>query len=453
MTWINQVSVYLCYTKSAKRINPTKFYYVLLNITVNYGIPFSVSGNENPINAESGLSGNVSNLAELTLRLKKMIQRDSEMNFNSVTFIGLTHAEVPRTLDPNVLPGIIRLSTILQNRTNCMVRSPVCIILMSRAPWSKWEMEAKLNSPPVTIKLQPYSRAQLSELMTQCLIATKNTESFSIDDNDSCKSEDEAFSDDLGEDFYRNFADVILGTFHAVAKSYPQLVSAARMALPAYLKPVLEKRIESDNSRALYRNVEPVLKKCLTTANLKESFGKTFEDQMKLVMQSYETHMMADIIPAEESRSYSRLSLELPFYSKFLLISAYIASYNPVKSDKRFFMKYHGKFKKRVQHCASVAAHKRSSQLLGPKQFPLDRMLAIFYVIVDVDEEKLRREGGAPTDIASQISSLVSLNLLTQVSTELDLPKYKCNVGLDFIRLLAKNVRFEVHKYLYDIQN
>ena len=425
----------------------------MLNTTVNYGIPFSESGNENPINAESGLSGNVSNLAELTLRLKKMIQRDSEMNFNSVTFIGLTHAEVLRTLDPNVLPGIIRLSTILQNRTNCMVRSPVCIILMSRAPWSKWEMEAKLNSPPVTIKLQPYSRAQLSELMTQCLIATKNTESFSIDDNDSCKSEDEAFSDDLGEDFYRNFADVILGTFHAVAKSYPQLVSAARMALPAYLKPVLEKRIESDNSRALYRNVEPVLKKCLTTANLKESFGKTFEDQMKLVMQSYETHMMADIIPAEESRSYSRLSLELPFYSKFLLISAYIASYNPVKSDKRFFMKYHGKFKKRVQHCASVAAHKRSSQLLGPKQFPLDRMLAIFYVIVDVDEEKLRREGGAPTDIASQISSLVSLNLLTQVSTELDLPKYKCNVGLDFIRLLAKNVRFEVHKYLYDIQN
>ena len=45
-----------------------------------------------------------------------MIQRDSEMNFNSVTFIGLTHAEVLRTLDPNVLPGIIRLSTILQNR-------------------------------------------------------------------------------------------------------------------------------------------------------------------------------------------------------------------------------------------------------------------------------------------------------------------------------------------------
>lgn len=32
-------------------------------------------------------------------------------------------------------------------------------------------------------------------------------------------------------------------------------------------------------------------------------------------------------------------SLELPYYSKYLLISAYIASYNPAKTDKRFFSK------------------------------------------------------------------------------------------------------------------
>ena len=35
-------------------------------------------------------------------------------------------------------------------------------------------------------------------------------------------------------------------------------------------------------------------------------------------------------------------SLELPYYSKYLLISAYIASYNPAKSDKRFFSKVRG---------------------------------------------------------------------------------------------------------------
>lgn len=52
------------------------------------------------------------------------------------------------------------------------------------------------------------------------------------------------------------------------------------------------------------------------------------------------------------------------------------------------------------------------------------------------------------------MASLVSLQLLTQVGSSdmdsIEIPKYKCNVGLDFIRLVAKNVKFEIHKYLYD---
>lgn len=38
--------------------------------------------------------------------------------------------------------------------------------------------------------------------------------------------------------------------------------------------------------------------------------------------------------------------MELPFYSKFLLIAAYLASYNPARTDRRFFMKHHGKQRK-----------------------------------------------------------------------------------------------------------
>ncbi|GAA6078131.1 origin recognition complex subunit 5 [Tachysurus ichikawai] len=38
--------------------------------------------------------------------------------------------------------------------------------------------------------------------------------------------------------------------------------------------------------------------------------------------------------------------VELPYYSKFLLIAAYLASYNPARTDRRFFLKHHGKMKK-----------------------------------------------------------------------------------------------------------
>jgi hypothetical protein len=49
------------------------------------------------------------------------------------------------------------------------------------------------------------------------------------------------------------------------------------------------------------------------------------------------------------SSSSSRLTVELPFYSKFLMIAAYLASYNPQKTDKRFFVKHHGKQRKTAQ--------------------------------------------------------------------------------------------------------
>ena len=35
----------------------------------------------------------------------------------------------------------------------------------------------------------------------------------------------------------------------------------------------------------------------------------------------------------------ARASVELPFYSKYILLAAYLASYNPPKTDKRFFSK------------------------------------------------------------------------------------------------------------------
>lgn len=395
------------------------------------------------------IAGSANNLSEFVFGLKKMFQHDADLNVSSLTIIGFAHAEMLRNVESNVLPGLVRLASVVQSRLNSTVSNSLCVILMSRLPWNKWELDSTLNSSPIIVKLEPYSKSKLSILLNQYLITTYGTKRKNVDKNAP------EVSEDLPEDFYRIFSDVILGTFSAVAKSFPQFVSAARMVLPVYMKPIEEEKIESDNSRALYRNIEPFLKKSLTTANLKEAYGQNFEEQMKLQKRCYEQVLSSDgTMSSEEPKTYSRLDVELPFISKFLLISAYIASYNPVKSDKRFFMKYHGKFRKRVQKSASLAAHKRSSQLLGPKMFCLDRMLAIFYVIVDIEQDGLKCVGGASANILSQISSLVTLNLMTsQLDAGLDAPKYKCNIGLDFIRLVAKNVRFEIHKYLYDIDN
>lgn len=74
------------------------------------------------------------------------------------------------------------------------------------------------------------------------------------------------------------------------------------------------------------------------------------------------------------------LSFDLPYYAKFFLIAAYLASYNPAKADRHIFVKNRGKDRKKKRQ-----KRKQPEQLLGPKAFALDRLLAIFYAIIGED--------------------------------------------------------------------
>ena len=79
------------------------------------------------------------------------------------------------------------------------------------------------------------------------------------------------------------------------------------------------------------------------------------------------------------------------------------------------------------------------------KAFPLDRMMAIFYSVVD-------EEVAPSANIQGQIASLVTLQFLMSVGSDdsLDMPKFKCNVGLEFIRQMSRQVNFDIDRYLYD---
>ncbi|KAH9370162.1 hypothetical protein HPB48_013084 [Haemaphysalis longicornis] len=172
----------------------------------------------------------------------------------------------------------------------------------------------------------------------------------------------------------------------------------------------------------------------------------------------------------ETSGSQQALRMELPFHARFLLLAAYLASYNPPGTDRKFFVKartsntkrqkkasqllsqhllgpkqfplnrlvaiFHAIVDEQVAPSAvtlSQGSHPLSQHLLGPKQFPLNRLVAIFHAIVD--------EQVAPSAVTlSQVESLVSLRLLARVSREeqLSTPRYKCLVGLDCIRAVAK---------------
>ncbi|XP_010120832.1 PREDICTED: origin recognition complex subunit 5-like, partial [Chlamydotis macqueenii] len=205
----------------------------------------------------------------------------------------------------------------------------------------------------------------------------------------------------------------------------------AALNFSKYCEPVVRGEANERDTRKLWKNIEPHLKKAMQTVYLRE-----------ISSSQWERLQHDDGEPGQLKGLSAHTHVELPYYSKFLLIAAYLASYNPVRTDKRFFLKHHGKIRK----TNFMKKHeKTSNHLLGPKPFPLDRLLAILYSIVD--------NRVAPTaNIFSQITSLVTLQLLSMVghNDQLDGPRYKCTVSLDFIRAVARTVNFDIIKYLYD---
>lgn len=142
---------------------------------------------------------------------------------------------------------------------------------------------------------------------------------------------------------------------------------------------------------------------------------------------------------------------DLPFYTTHLLIAAYLASYNPSRTDVTYFMKHTDKRKnKRRAPAATVASaaksRKISRHLLTPSPFPLDRLLAICRALID---------GSVPqvADMYTQIATLTSMRLLVRAGAgSADVleagGRWRVNFGWEYARALGRSVGLEVGEYL-----
>ncbi|KAJ1677608.1 hypothetical protein EV182_005815 [Spiromyces aspiralis] len=144
--------------------------------------------------------------------------------------------------------------------------------------------------------------------------------------------------------------------------------------------------------------------------------------------------------------------LDLPYYTKFLLISGFLASYNPTKMDVQYFARTKGdggfgiKRRGRKPKAKEAMANGMDrQQLLGPKAFPIERMLAIFYSILDNPVD-------CTVNVYSQVASLITLRLLVRTTPmdKLETMRCRCNVSYDFIRQVSQSVMFDIDRYLYN---
>lgn len=145
----------------------------------------------------------------------------------------------------------------------------------------------------------------------------------------------------------------------------------------------------------------------------------------------------------------------LPYYTSYLLIAAYLASYNPARTDVTYFMKHTDKRKNKRRapsHAAlgvTKSKHRKIPRhLLTPSPFPLDRLLAIFRALIDGSVSQL-------SDLLTQVATLTSMRLLVRVggmgaSSDVLDPgaRWRVSFGWEFVRGLGREVGLEVGEYL-----
>ncbi|KAL8735729.1 MAG: hypothetical protein Q9181_002712 [Wetmoreana brouardii] len=169
----------------------------------------------------------------------------------------------------------------------------------------------------------------------------------------------------------------------------------------------------------------------------------------------------------------------LPKTPAQILITAYLASHIQPKHDTLLFSKYSSSRRKRRGGGAIAprtpnkkkAAHRKiSRQMFGAQAFGLERMLAIYAAFFGADggyggarDGKRKVVDGGGAEILMQFSTLVGMNLIVRGGAtagggegggwdplEAGGGKWRCNVGLDYVRQLARVLRFDLDNYLLE---
>ncbi|KAJ9477549.1 hypothetical protein PHBOTO_001098 [Pseudozyma hubeiensis] len=196
----------------------------------------------------------------------------------------------------------------------------------------------------------------------------------------------------------------------------------------------------------------------------------------------------------------------------FLVIASFLASYNPSRLDVRYFLRddsllslssgaSKGKSLKggrklgpgrgrkgatrgrpsksalRVTNEDGQTENLNRQQLLGPKPFPIDRLLSIFQALIteaapemsmvysslipenesntqgDLDRSTLWEFRSKSLSVYSQINGLVARRMLVRTSAQDKLGtsiNFRTNVSYNVVAVLAKRVKFDLDEWLWD---
>ncbi|XP_067004774.2 origin recognition complex subunit 5 [Anabrus simplex] len=308
--------------------------------------------------------------------------------------IVLENSERLLQMDTNLLPALLRLQELTKEN--------LCVIFMSSIIFEKFYLKTGFCDP-ILVHFPQYSKDDVLKILS--------------------KNHDWPSQDAL----YQNYLNLFLSVFYRSCRDLNELRHMVNRNFMKHCEPVVSGKVDVTK---LWQTITPHLKSALTELYLRMVASKELEETPQSIQNQNEV-----------STRKLALSFELPYYTKYFLIAGFLASYSPPKLDKALFVKLSEK-KRRKRMSVRSKQELLNDMLLGPKPFTADRLLAIFYSIVG-------EEVNFTVNLSAQISSLVKLKLLVEVDNSLDHHKYKCAVGMEFIKTIAKTVGFDVVKFLF----
>ncbi|ORX56726.1 hypothetical protein DM01DRAFT_1382179 [Hesseltinella vesiculosa] len=356
----------------------------------------------------------------------------------STHYLVLDRAERLRDMAPSLLPSLLRLSELSQRN--------VCVILISTVVFEKFRVKGG-SYEPMFIRFSDYTKEDIIRILQLDFNNMNRQVTIKKQNDDAEDGGDKVVA--LDDAFFTAYVELIYSIFSHNCKNLNELRYFSALLLPLYIKPIQEGEVNMEETSKLFKHAQPYFAEATDKLFLREiSSAEWTKETERLDLEENENKRVGAFL--SHTRTTGKGEFDLPYYTKFLLIAAYLASYNPIKFDRRYFTrigeerskkKGGGTRKGRVDRTGG----KMRQQLLGPMAFTVQRLLAIFYNIVDDSVSN-------SIDVQLQISSLTSLRLLIRTTSmdKLDEPKYKCNVSFEFICNIAKQVQFELDKYLYD---
>ncbi|CAH8528109.1 unnamed protein product [Heterobilharzia americana] len=308
----------------------------------------------------------VDNLCQILLAIK------AERNDDQLC-IALIFEQAEKLCDGEslVLPLITGLGAIVNEKLRRMNNNPAPVlftVLVTRLPWEKFYF-GTFYCEPYVMSIGSYSREQLTKLLISMSPVGASESRFS------------------------RFVDLLLTVCFPVCRNAGELIHLMNVNWRAFDEPVNQGLVAPNDEWSQWKLAQPYLKRSLSSLYLRHHADSSLD------LVSPKNAMRQDL-------------LELPYMTRFLLIASFIASHNPPSSDKKLLTKNAGQLSIRKKRQEKEVC---KTEFTGPRVFPLDRLMAIFYALVQNEFTKVP----CTSILLSQIACLTACGLLSPSSQAL----------------------------------